>query len=126
MLFDNLIANQLCDELASAIAVKENNFPTTFALTGAAAYALQDKYSKDISNIIFKINNTDDYYKLLMYLDKIETKELLKYSERTYFKFQAGNNLLSIMIALDIKAIRFLDYNGINIEDKSLITPDYL
>jgi len=125
-IFDNMLANQFCDEIASVLALEENDFPESLMLTGGASFALQDKYSKDLDNIIFKVNNEQDYLKLLDYLDKIELKELIKYANRTYIKFSAGAVIVFILIVLDTNASRVVDYNGISLEVKELINQGYL
>lgn len=124
-IFDNLIANQLCDELANALS-DEGEFPIHFLLSGAAAYALQTEYTEPLKNIIFHVTTADKYEMLLNYLDKISARELIKYANRTYFKFPAGAIEICFMIMYDSEHDgSFEVYNGINIETISNINPEF-
>jgi len=124
--FDNLMANQLCDELSSAITNDDGNFPANFYLTGAASYALQNEYSGEIPNICFKVTEEETYLKLITYLDRITTKELMRYANRTYFKFQAGGIELCIMIMFETTETEMVNYNGINLEAAQFIKPELI
>lgn len=127
-LFDNLIANQLCDELVSVVTPEDESLPLpNILLTGAAAYALQTEHTEPIENIIFRLANNEDYLKLLNYLDQISTRELIKYANRTYFKFPAGSIELCVMLMFDEdREISYADYNGIKIESLEHINPEIL
>lgn len=125
-IFDNLMVNQICDEMASALAISEE-YPSNFVLTGAAAYALQRELVRPLENIIFRVMNQNDYFILLEYLDRISTHELMKYGNRTYFKFPAGAIEVYFMIMFDqfYESVS-LDYNGIKIESVDYIKPELL
>lgn len=123
-IFDNLIANQLCDELASALSA-EGEYPFDFLLTGAAAYGLQLEYGNPLQNIVFRITSQDRYFKLLEYLDRISTREMVKYANRTYFKFPSGSIELCFMIMYDEGfETSSLEYQGIRIEKYNFINPE--
>lgn len=125
-LFDNLIANQLCDELASSILIN-SDYPESFVLTGAAAYALQEPYTDDIPNIIFRITDFESYIKLLSYVDRIPAKELTKFENRTYFKYQAGSIELCVVIMFDSDyKMSTVNYYGILIENATNINRELL
>jgi|SRR5690606_39837141 len=126
-IFDNLIANQLCDELVSALLPEDGTYPYGFLLTGAAAYALQQEYSEPLKNIIFRVTNPEDYIKLLDYIDRISAKELTKYGNRTYFKFPAGVVEICFMIMYDEGyETSSLEYAGIRLEHIDNIKPELL
>lgn len=123
-IFDNLIANQLCDELASALSA-EGEYPLDFLLSGGAAYGLQQEYSQPLENIVFRITSQDRYIKLLEYLDRISTREMVKYANRTYFKFPSGAIDICFMIMFDDGyETSFLEYQGIIIEHYNFINPE--
>ena len=125
-IFDNLIANQLCDELVSVLAPSESEYPTNILLTGAAAYALQTEYNNEVHNIVFKVIENEPYVRLINYLDRISAKELTRYANRTYFKFQAGNIELCFMIMFETTETSSVDYNGIKLEAITFINPELL
>lgn len=123
-IFDNLIANQLCDELASALSA-EGEYPLDFLLTGAAGYGLQREYERPLENIVFRITSQDRYFKLLEYLDRISTREMVKYANRTYFKFPSGAVDICFMIMYDEGfETSSLEYQGIRIENQTFINPE--
>ena len=126
-IFNNLLANQLCDELISVLPLGDLIYPTSFMLTGAAAYALQRESTIEIPNVVFKIRNLDYYYALLDYLDRITTKEMKKYTNRTYFQFQAGALLLFVTLVFDPdNETEVINYNGVPLESYEFINPDLL
>lgn len=128
MIFNNLMANQLCDELISSIAAADNVFPTTAKLSGAAAYALQTTTADVmVKNIIFKVRE-NDYFKMLEYLNQIPTIGMQKYANRTYFKYKAGAMEICIMIAFQDNEEEDTEayFNGIRLEDKNFIKTEWL
>lgn len=123
-IFDNLIANQLCDELASSLSA-EGEYPTDFLLTGAAGYGLQQEYGSPLENIVFRVTSQDRYFLLLEYLDRISSRELMKYGNRTYFKFPAGSVEICFMIMFDEGfETSSLEYQGIRVENYNFINPE--
>lgn len=123
-IFDNLVANQLCDELATAVAPTEN-YPQNFILSGAAAYALQQEYTQPLQNIIFRAITEETYFRILNYLDRISTKEMVKYANRVSFKFPAGAIEICFMIMYDAGfETSSLEYQGIIIENHNFINPE--
>lgn len=123
-IFDNLIANQLCDELASALSA-EGEYPSDFLLSGAAGYGLQLEYARALENIVFRVTSQDRYFKLLEYLDRISTREMVKYANRTYFKFPSGAVDICFMIMHDEAfETSSLEYQGIRIENYNFINPE--
>lgn len=127
-LFDNLMVNQLCDEMAT-IMIHEGSdeFPNTFLLSGAAAYALQVEYPNPIQNIVFRVVEEEMYYKLLDYLDQLSLPELTKYANRTYFKFPAGAFDVCFMLMFgDDYVGEITEYNGIYLEPYVNINPELL
>ncbi len=125
--FDNLMINQLCDELATVLVSEDEDFPHRLMLTGGAAYALQREPLRDLENIIFRVTHEADYFILLDYLDRISTKEMIKYGNRTYFKFSAGSVEVFFMIMYDAgyETVK-VTYNGINLESVDFINPELL
>jgi len=124
-IFDNLIANQLCDELASALAPEDGTYPNDFLLSGAAAVGLQLEYNHLLENIVFRITNQEHYFKLLDYLDRISTREMVKYANRTYFKFPSGAIEICFMIMFDEGfETSSLEYQGIRLENHNFINPE--
>lgn len=124
-IFDNLIANQLCDELASALAPEDGAYPNDFLLSGAAGYGLQQEYDQPLQNIVFRITTQDRYFKLLEYLDRISTREMVKYANRTYFRFPSGSIEICFMIMYDESfETTSLEYQGIRIENYNFINPE--
>lgn len=122
-IFDNLIANQLCDELASALSTE--GYPVDFLLTGAAGYGMQREYTAPLKNIVFRITNQESYFKLLDYLDRISTREMVKYANRTYFKFPSGSIDICFMIMFDEGfETSSLEYQGIRVENYTFINPE--
>lgn len=129
MIFNNLMANQLCDEMMNSIVAADNVFPTTALLSGAAAYALQTSTEGvQINNIIFKVRGDEAYYKLLRFLDDIPTIGLTKYANRTYFKYKAGSIEICVMIASvsEEELEHEFVYNDIRLEDKAYINSEWL
>lgn len=123
-IFDNLIANQLCDELATVLTI-EGEYPSTFLLSGGASYALQQEYTTPLENIVFRVTNQEHYFKLLDYLDRISTKEMIKYGNRTYFKFPSGSIEICFMLMFDESfETSYIEYNNIKIEHYSFINSE--
>lgn len=129
MIFNNFMANQLCDELIGSIAPEDNAFPHTAKLSGAVAHILQTgEEGMEIHNILFKIRGDEAYFRLLQYLDQIPTVGMEKYANRTYFRYKAGAMEICIMIAFESPENEdpVVDYNGIRLEDKNFINPEWL
>lgn len=129
MIFNNFMANQLCDELLNAIAPEDGAFPVTAKMSGAAAYVLQTgDEGTAIHNIILKIRGDEAYFKLLQYLDQIPTIGMEKYANRTYFRYHAGASDICVMIAYESEEEPDAEviYNGIRLEDKNFINADWI
>src|SRR5690606_23598988 len=126
VIFDNYGANNFCDHLCNLIVQPDEKFPSDFALTGRAAYELQNPTGTPCSNIVFVTWNLEHFLILAREIEKFNIKDLVRYQELLKFKYKSGNIDLCIEIYYESKETYIVRYGDVGLIHYELITNNLL
>lgn len=125
MIFDDMTVNQACDAILS-ILDKDGGFPADIALTGKAAFMLQDGIVESVNNIVFAVADYKKYYQLVNGLKDKGFVDVYKYRSFTEFKFETATQDVFFEIWIKDPLGVLVDYKGISLIHKDNIDSNLL